>query len=47
MYATLARGDVVMQHGVNSPARAVLRECVEETVRGNQVWLLDVLELDR
>ena len=47
MHAALARGDVVMQHGVNGPERAVLRDRFEETVRGNQVRLLDILKLDR
>ena len=47
MYAAHARGDVVMQHGVDGPERAVLGDRLEETVRGNQVRLLDILKLDR
>ena len=47
MHTALARGDVVVQHGVDGPERAVLRDGLEETVRGNQVRLLDILKFDR
>ena len=46
MHSAHARGNVVMQHGVDGPERAVLGDRLEETVRGNQVRLLDVLKLD-
>ena len=47
MHAALACGNVVVQHRVDGPERAVLRDRLKETVRRNQVRLLDILQSDR